>query len=52
MPAKDRHHDAVVRSLIEESILSEDIGQQVIWAASIRLVVFDPDKEDIVQWIP
>jgi hypothetical protein len=35
-----------------EGILSEDIGQQVVMRAGIRLLVFDPAKEEIVQWLP
>lgn len=33
-------------------ILSEDIGQAVIRKADIHLVVFNPELEEIVQWIP
>jgi hypothetical protein len=35
-----------------EGILSEDIGQQVIMRAGIRLLIFDPAKEEVVQWLP
>jgi len=33
-------------------ILDEDLGQQAIIAGSISLIVFDPIKEEIIQWIP
>lgn len=32
-------------------ILSETIGQQVIHKAAIRLMVFDPKREEIVRWL-
>lgn len=32
-------------------ILSEEIGLQVIQKAAIRLMVFDPNQEVIVQWM-
>ena len=33
-------------------ILSEPIGYQVIQKANIRLVIFNLEREEIVQWIP
>jgi hypothetical protein len=30
----------------------EPLGQQAIAAAGLRMVVFDPTTEEIVQWIP
>lgn len=35
-----------------DGILSEEIGQQAIAKAGISLIVFDPIKEEITQWIP
>lgn len=32
-------------------ILSEPIGQTIIRKAELRLIVFDPELEEIVQWI-
>jgi hypothetical protein len=34
-----------------ESILSETIAQPVFQRANIKLIVFDPKTEEIVQWI-
>jgi hypothetical protein len=33
-------------------ILSEDLGKQVTQETGIKLLVFDPVKEEIVRWIP
>ena len=33
-------------------ILNEELGQQAIRRAGIKLMVFDPATEEIVQWIP
>jgi hypothetical protein len=32
-------------------VLSEPIGEKAIQQADIRLIVFDPEREEIVQWI-
>lgn len=32
-------------------ILSEEIGRLTVRKLNIRLIVFDPDSEEIVQWI-
>lgn len=34
-----------------ESVLSETEGHDLIVAQSLRILIFDPDKEDITQWI-
>jgi hypothetical protein len=34
-----------------EGILSETIGQVVIQKAKVKLIVFDPEREEITQWI-
>lgn len=33
-------------------ILSEEIARQIVERDSIRLLIFDPEAEEIVQWIP
>jgi hypothetical protein len=40
-----------VPELAYNGILSEKLGQSVIKKAEIRLIVFDPEREEIVQWI-
>lgn len=40
-----------VPELAYNGILSEKIGQSVIKRAEIRLIIFDPEREEIVQWI-
>ncbi len=35
-----------------EGILSEKIGQQTMQKAAVGLIVFDPQTEEIVRWIP
>ncbi len=40
-----------VPELAYNGILSEKIGQSVINRAEIRLIVFDPEGEEIVKWI-
>jgi hypothetical protein len=35
-----------------EGILGETLGRQAIEAAGIRIVLFDPITEEIMQWIP
>lgn len=35
-----------------DGILGEEIGRQALRGARISLVVFDPDREEIVQWHP
>ena len=41
-----------VPTVAHEGILSEEIGHQAIIKAGISLVVFDPVKEEITQWLP
>jgi hypothetical protein len=33
-------------------ILGEPLGQQAIEAAGVRMVVFDPTRQEIIQWMP
>jgi len=40
-----------VPELAYNGILSEKIGQNVIKSVQIRLIVFDPERAEIVQWI-
>jgi hypothetical protein len=32
-------------------ILNEEIGRQALRRAGVRLIVFDPNSEEIIQWI-
>lgn len=32
-------------------ILSEEIGKQTLQRSGVKLIVFDPEREEIVQWI-
>ena len=34
-----------------EGVLSEEIGQLAIGKLGIRLIVFDPKRQEIVKWI-
>lgn len=58
-------YQAVLHSIRDESalylavpeaahkgILSEEIGQLALQIASVRLLVFNPETEEIIQWIP
>ncbi|MDY7023617.1 MAG: element excision factor XisH family protein [Cyanobacteriota bacterium] len=40
-----------VSHIIFEGFLSEEIGQRVIRKKKLRLIVFDPETEGIVEWI-
>jgi XisH protein len=35
-----------------EGILSESIGQYLMESLDIRLIVFDPEQREIIQWTP
>jgi hypothetical protein len=35
-----------------EGILGETLGKQAIETAGIRIMLFDPITEEIIQWIP
>lgn len=35
-----------------QGILGEEIGRQAMRKAQIRVIVFDPEQEEIVRWIP
>lgn len=35
-----------------DGILGEPLGRQVVRAAEVRMLVFDPSREEIVRWIP
>jgi hypothetical protein len=46
MPRKDLFHDAVKHALIAEGWVITLVTSRVI-----RLIVFDPEQEVILQWI-
>lgn len=37
---------------VYEGILSEAAGEYVLRREEVKLIVFDPDRKEIVQWIP
>lgn len=47
MPARD----LAVRDRIYENVFEEPIGQLLLTRKRLKLMVFDPDQEEIVQWI-
>lgn len=61
MPAKDIFHDNVKNALIKlylairettyEDIFIEPIGQILLNKKRLKLIVFDADREEIIQWI-
>jgi len=50
MPAKDIYHDTVKSTLV--TLFDEPVGKLLLESERIRLVVFDPQAEEIVRWIP
>jgi len=48
----DRLIHLAVSVEIYEEVFKEPIGQLVLRRAHLRLIVFDPEKGVIVQWIP
>ena len=40
-----------VPAVAYDGILSEEIGQEAIMKAGIGLIVFDPVKEEITEWL-
>lgn len=47
----DRSLFLAIRSQTFETLFSEDVGQMLLSGHSVRLVVFDPIREAITQWI-
>ena len=41
-----------VPAVAYDGILSEEIGQEAIMKAGIGLIIFDPVKEEITEWLP
>ncbi len=41
-----------VPSAAYKGLLSEALGQLMIEKVGINLMVFDPEKEEVIQWIP
>ncbi len=38
-------------NIIFEGFFSEEIGQRVLRKKNLRLIIFDPDTQEITQWI-
>lgn len=56
MPPRDLYHDAVKEILVKDGwTITDDFCQAAIEAViadhRIKLLVFDPDKMEVVQWI-
>lgn len=47
----DRVLYLAVNNTIFECFFSEEIGQRVIRKKNLKMIVFEPDAEEIVQWI-
>jgi hypothetical protein len=48
----DRRLDLAIPKEIVDDLFQEPIGQLLLKRERVRLLVFDPDLEVIVQWIP
>jgi XisH protein len=46
----DRVLFLAVTATVYDGILSEEIGRFVLTGASVRLVVFDPERAEVVRW--
>lgn len=42
----------VVPIVAYEGILNEEIGRRAIQKANIDIMVFDPEREDVIRWSP
>ena len=48
----DRILYLAVSDLIFEEFFSEELGQRVLQKKNLRVIVFDPNCQEILQWIP
>ena len=48
---QDRTLFLAIRKSVYDDVFVKGVGKLFINSRSLRLVVFDPDKEKIVQWI-
>jgi hypothetical protein len=58
IPARDEYHSTVLRSLEKDGwkityagIFNEDVGKLAIERLKLKLMVFNPTLEEIVEWI-
>jgi len=57
MPAKDIHHEAAKSALIKDGWtithdpLEEPIGRLLLEKKRLQLVVFHPEREEILRWV-
>jgi len=47
MPARDVLHESAWRS-----VFAEALGEIILGERAVRLLIIDPDKEVIIQWVP
>jgi XisH protein len=48
----DRTLYVAVRAEVYEDIFEEPMGVMVLKNGRLRLLVFDPDRREVVRWIP
>ena len=65
VPAKDRYHPHIVDALVRDRVLylavrgqvyrdvfREPMGAMLVDNGRVRLMVFDPERREVEQWIP
>jgi hypothetical protein len=50
--APDRSLYLAIPATIQKTVFEEEAGQVLLEDGLIQLIVFDPDQEEIVEWIP
>ncbi len=48
----DRRLYLAIPATIQRTVFEEEAGQVLLEDGLVQLLVFDPDQEEIVQWIP
>jgi hypothetical protein len=48
----DRTLHVAVRAEVYEDIFEEPVGKLALRKSGLRLLVFDPDQREVLQWIP
>jgi hypothetical protein len=48
----DRTLYVAVRAQVYEDLFEEPLGKMILQNGRLRLLVFDPDRREVMQWIP